>query len=242
MSQAARPVGAQHRSLDEVVRDELQAQIISGHIPPGARLVESSIAEGLGVSRGPVRAAIRQLELEGFVVVSPRRGASVAVTTPAEALACYEVRTVLEALAAELACVRRTDSDIATMREILQRGEALLASGRWDKLSLLNNEFHGALAVASGNSQLVLLMRQYSKRIAWMFNRALDRRGARAWEEHALIVDAVEQRDAPLAVARARAHIQSSREQFLLATPVDAGLSAAPLPSAVGPTTTSRND
>jgi DNA-binding GntR family transcriptional regulator len=216
------PVGAQHQLLDIVVRDEIRRQIIAGELTPGARLIETSIAAELGVSRGPVRAAIRQLELEGFVVVSPRRGASVATVSIEEALDCYEVRAVVEELAARLAATRRTDEDLERMRDVLASGQDSLDNQRWDQLSALNNDFHVALAMASGNDELVWLMRQYSKRIAWMFSRSAQRRGAQAWNEHAAIVDAVEARDPESASALAQSHIEASRAQFVLSTPVAA--------------------
>lgn len=224
---ATQPIGSRHRSLDGVVRDEIRRRILAGDLAPGSRLVELAVAAELGVSRGPVRAAIRQLEAEGFVVVSPRKGASVATTTAAEGLECYEIRAVLEDLSARLAAARRSDADIARMRAILREGQARIDEGRWDELGKLNNDFHVALASASGNSQLVLLMQQYSQRIAWMFSRSAETRGERAWLEHTEIVDAVERRDPEDAAAHAKAHIESSRRQFVLSTPIAAGV---PLP------------
>jgi DNA-binding GntR family transcriptional regulator len=211
------PIGRQHQTLEAMVCDELRKWIITGRLAPGTRLVEISIAEELGVSRGPVREAIRTLDREGFVVISPRRGASVADVSVAEALECYEVRIVLEGLAARLAAERRSDGDLDAMRRVLDTGEEMLTSDRWDVLANLNNEFHVALAKASGNGQLVDLMTQYAKRIAWMFARSAEQRGPAAWVEHTGIVDAIERRDADAAEAKARRHIERSREQFLIA-------------------------
>jgi DNA-binding GntR family transcriptional regulator len=211
------PIGRQHQTLEAMVCDELRKWIITGRLAPGTRLVEISIAEELGVSRGPVREAIRTLDREGFVVISPRRGASVADVSVGEALECYEVRIVLEGLAARLAAERRSDDDLGTMRRVLETGEQMLTSDRWDVLANLNNEFHVALAKASGNGQLVDLMTQYAKRIAWMFARSAEQRGPAAWVEHTGIVDAIERRDADAAEAKARRHIERSREQFLIA-------------------------
>jgi DNA-binding GntR family transcriptional regulator len=211
------PIGRQHQTLEAMVCDELRKWIITGRLAPGTRLVEISIAEELGVSRGPVREAIRTLDREGFVVISPRRGASVADVSVAEALECYEVRIVLEGLAARLAAERRSDGDLEAMRRVLETGEEMLSSDRWDVLANLNNEFHVALAKASGNGQLVDLMTQYAKRIAWMFARSAEQRGPAAWVEHTGIVDAIERRDADTAEAKARRHIERSREQFLIA-------------------------
>lgn len=229
-------IGALYQPLDVVVRDELRRRIISGQLVPGARLIETAIADELGVSRGPVRSAIRQLELEGFVVLSPRRGASVATISVAEALECYEVRAAVEGLAASRAAIRRSDDDLERLRGVLRAGQESLDQGRWEELSQLNNDFHVALAKASGNNELVWLMRQYSKRIAWMFSRSAQRRGAQAWREHAAIVEAVEGRDEVTAATLATDHIAASRAQFVLSTHVvaDTTTPTASVPSGDG--------
>jgi len=230
---AERPIGVLYQPLDVVVRDELRRRIVNGELAPGARLVESTIANELGVSRGPVRSAIRQLGLEGFVVLSPRRGASVATISVAEALECYEVRSVVEGLAAGRAAIRRNDDDLDRLHGVLRAGQESLDHGRWEELTQLNNDFHVALAMASGNNELVWLMRQYSKRIAWMFSRSAQRRGAQAWREHASIVAAVADRDEVAATSLATEHISASREQFVLSTPVAVD-ATTPAPTAPG--------
>lgn len=210
------PIGAAHKPLNAVVCDELRMWIISGRLAPGSRLVEVALAEELGVSRGPIREAIRQLNREGFVELTPRRGATVASVTESEALECYEVRIALEGVAANLAATRRTDADIDELEEVLHDGERLLVAGRWDALAQMNNDFHEALARASYNNELLVLMGQYSKRIAWIFSRSAEQRGAAAWAEHAAIVAAVRDGDSTRAEELARSHIDASRRQFLV--------------------------
>lgn len=210
-------IGQQHRTLEAVVCEELRKWIITGRLEPGTRLVEAAIAEELGVSRGPVREAIRQLDREGFVVLSPRRGASVAGVSVAEALDCYDIRIALESVAAVLAAERRTEAELERMREVLALGHEMLSADRWDVLAQLNNDFHVALAISSKNRELVDLMAHYAKRIAWMFAQSAEQRGAAAWAEHAGIVDAIEAGDTAAAAACARSHIEQSREQYLVA-------------------------
>ncbi|MFP4512833.1 MAG: FCD domain-containing protein, partial [Acidimicrobiales bacterium] len=109
-------------------------------------------------------------------------------------------------------------------RSRCERGEEELAVKRWDRLAQLNNEFHEAVARASGNSQLPFLLNLYAKRITWMFARSAERRGPVAWVEHAAIVEAVAGRDPDLAERRAREHIEHSRQEFLVEigeTPLD---------------------
>jgi len=228
--EASNRIGQQHRTLEVVVCDELRKWIITGRVEPGTRLVESVIAAELGVSRGPVREAIRRLDREGFVVLSPRRGASVAHVSVAEALDCYDIRIALEEVAARLAAQRRDASEVERMRSVLAEGNEMLAADRWDALAQLNNDFHVVLAEASKNRQLVDLMGHYAKRIAWMFAQSAEQRGPAAWAEHAEIVEAVEAGDAVRAAGLAREHVEHSREHYLIAVGDGPGAAAAEVP------------
>src|SRR3569833_1070557 len=95
-------LGAQHLPLRDVVTAELRRLILQGELLPGERLVEDRLAERLGVSRNPVREAIRVLAAEGFVEVTPRRGAAVSRLSPEEAEELFDVRMALEGLSARL--------------------------------------------------------------------------------------------------------------------------------------------
>ncbi|HMJ77190.1 MAG TPA: GntR family transcriptional regulator, partial [Iamia sp.] len=181
----APPLGNRHRTLEAMVCEQLRTWIVTGRLKPGSRLVESTLAEEMGVSRGPVRNAIRQLVREGFVELAPRKGATVAEVSVRDALHCYEVRIALEGTAARLAAMRRTDADLVALDAVLSAGDQAVTNGRWDALAPLNNDFHTALATAADNAELVALMQQYSLRIAWIFSLVAERRGVPAWAEHA---------------------------------------------------------
>jgi DNA-binding GntR family transcriptional regulator len=212
----ASPLGNRHRTLESMVCEQLRTWIVTGRLKPGSRLVESTLADEMGVSRGPVRNAIRQLVREGFVDLAPRRGATVAEVSVRDALHCYEVRIALEGTAARLAAARRTDADLASLDAVLAAGDQAVVGGRWDALAPLNNDFHTALATAADNAELVALMQQYSLRIAWIFSLVAERRGVPAWAEHAGIIEAVRAGRAEVAESLARRHIERSREQFLV--------------------------
>lgn len=212
----ASPLGNRHRTLEAMVCEQLRTWVVTGRLKPGERLVEATLAEEMGVSRGPVRNAIRQLVREGFVDLAPRRGATVAEVSVRDALHCYEVRIALEGTAAALAADRRTEADLVALDAVLVAGEEAVAAGRWDALAPLNNDFHTALATAADNDELVALMRQYALRIAWIFSLVAERRGGPAWAEHAGIIEAVRSGRAAVAEALARRHIERSREQFLI--------------------------
>ncbi len=208
-------LGERHRSLEEMVADELRNQILTGTRPSGSRLVPGDIAEVLGVSRGPVRAAIQKLSAEGLVVVTPRRGATVAQVTVKEALDCYEVRAALEGVAAERAAECATVQQLDVIADVISEARLMVAQQRWFELAELNNRFHESLARASNNGELVVMMRHYAVRIAWIFSQSAQQRGSAAWDEHEAILDAVRRRRTRQASELSRAHIAASREKFL---------------------------
>ncbi|MCW2500598.1 MAG: hypothetical protein JWN87_2274 [Frankiales bacterium] len=207
-------LGHRHRTLEALVCDELRNRIVSGVLPPGLRLVESTLAEELAVSRAPVREAIRQLEHEGFVTISPRRGAAVAELSAEAALDCYEIRSALEVVAAKRAAQRRTPADVARLRQILAMGNELVAAGRWADLVKANTDFHEAIADAAGNAELTALLAQYSRRITWIFSRTAVHAGADAWAEHAAMATAIEQGDQARAEELTLQHLSRSQARF----------------------------
>src|SRR5919202_6686418 len=119
----------EHPSLQEKVYDHLKQAILAGEIQPGERLLETRLAKSLGVSRIPVREAIRKLEREGLIVAFPRRGVYASSLSPRDVDEVYAVRAVLEGLAARLAAEHRTeeqlgrlDTIVAEMAEQAERG------------------------------------------------------------------------------------------------------------------------
>ena len=119
-----------YKPLREVVFDSLREAIINGTLRPGERMMEIQLAEELGVSRTPVREAIRKLELEGFVVMLPRKGAYVAGISLKDIADVFEVRASLEALASGLAAERITGEELEDLERILVRKAELIARGQ----------------------------------------------------------------------------------------------------------------
>src|SRR5207248_417818 len=148
----------EHPSLQEMVYDHLKRAILSGEVQPGERLLETRLAQSLGVSRIPVREAIRKLERDGLLVVFPRRGIYASSLNARDVDDVYAVRAVLEGLAARLAAERRTDRQLAELEAILAEmgGQA----DRGDSAGLFNTgrRFHEVVLAASGNAKLVPLM------------------------------------------------------------------------------------
>ncbi|MAM72870.1 GntR family transcriptional regulator [uncultured Tistrella sp.] len=208
-------LGEQHLPLHERVRAEIRKAILTGELKPGDRLVEDRLAEVYGVSRNPVREAIRGLATEGLVEVLPRRGALVARMAPDEARETIEVRALLEGQTARLAARRRDPGMVHRARDILARGDAAMAEGHDDLLAGLNLDFHRVLAEAGRNSVLSDLMIGLRDRTAALFADDSPARRRAAWADHAAILEAVIAGDEDLAAQRATAHVLRAGEAFL---------------------------
>ena len=202
-----RRLGAEHTPLREKVAKELRAAIISGQLKPGERLVEDRLAEELGVSRNPIREAIRMLATEGLVEVEARRGAVVASLSSDEVAELLEVRATLEAANARLAAQRRDSVILDELRSILDRGTAALEQGDTSALPRLNDEFHTYLAKAGHNRVMADLMRTLRDRTAPLFRGVGLEATRRSWSEHADILRAVIAGDSELASLLAYRHV-----------------------------------
>ena len=144
--------------LRDVVFNTLRQAIITGEFAPGERLMEIALANRLGVSRTPVREAIRKLELEGLVVMIPRKGAEVARITEKDLRDVLEVRCSLEELAAELAAERMDDEGKAKLDAALQEFEAAIESEDNAAIADSDMEFHDIIFDATGNPRLIQII------------------------------------------------------------------------------------
>lgn len=203
-------LGASHSPLFALVTDKLRERILKGQYAPGERLVENKLSIELGVSRIPVREALRALAAEGLVLIEPRRGASVATLSPHVAREMVEVRATLEGLNAKLAAQRRDPALIAELEAVLREGMDAAAQGRADELIELNTRFHEVLGNIAANSVLQEMMRSLRERTAALFGPANAVRARQNWDEHAQILQAVIAGDADLAALLAARHVYSA--------------------------------
>lgn len=143
--------------LSDQVKEYVVEAVLNGDLKPGDRIVESSLARQLGVSQAPVREALRDLVLLGFLETRPYKGTSVRSFTPEELWETYTVRAALESLAARLAATTMTDDDIGVLQGILD--EMLEAAGREDvdEIVALDNHFHETILRFSRNQTLYQL-------------------------------------------------------------------------------------
>jgi DNA-binding GntR family transcriptional regulator len=217
-------LGRTHRSLAQRVAQELRRSILSNHRKPGDRLVEDRLSAELGVSRVPIREALRALAAEGLVDVQARRGASVSEITPEIARDLVEVRATLEGLNARLAARHHEPGIIAKLREVLDEGNGAAQSRNVDDLVRLNGEFHDGLAEAGRNSILWDIMRMLRERTSLVFAANTARRAEQDWREHSAILAAVIDGDEELASMLATRHVHRAAEAAFALNSAESGL------------------
>jgi DNA-binding GntR family transcriptional regulator len=152
-----------HRTLRERILFTIRAAIVNGQIPPGTRIMEPELAERFGISRTPIREAIRQLESEGLISVIPRRGAIVASISPQDIANFYELKMILEGHAARLAAKNLTENDLTKMETVNRQIEAASAKKNLSRVLDLHNEFHEIFLRACGNDILHAIVQNLVK-------------------------------------------------------------------------------
>lgn len=204
-------IGERHRALREQVLTELRRRIVDGQYLPGERLTEDRLAEDFGVSRNPVREALRVVEAEGFVEIQPRRGAVVATPDEAAMRDMFAVRAVLEPLAARLAAERASPADLAALRRLLDDARDATDGSDLARIADLNSALHSLVFGLSGNRWLVQFSLAMSRHVHWVFRLGAEGRAPHSWAEHVRLVEALEAHDADAAERAAAEHVQAAR-------------------------------
>jgi DNA-binding GntR family transcriptional regulator len=205
-----RTIGADHVALREQVLAELRRRIVDGDYAQGERLTETRLADDFGVSRNPVREALRVVEAEGFVQILPRRGAVVATLDETAVRDLFAVREQLETLAAGLAAERATAKDVTRLRRLLDEASAATEAKDFDQVAELNSAFHRAVIDVSGNRWLLSISAAMYHHVHWVFRVGAAQRAPHSWEEHIRLVDAIEARDPAAASTAAREHVEAA--------------------------------
>ena len=213
--------------LHHRVHAQLEALIISRSIAPGSRIVESDLAERLGVSRGPVREALQVLARDGFVDLRPRQGAFVHVPTAKEIEDFFEVRRVLEVESAALAAQRVTPEGAARLREAIALAEQILDAGDDPSADRERVHMHLEIARIAGNPLLEQFLSTLRRRTNWYSPPFDPVRRRASWHTHVEIVDAIAANNVELAMELMGKHIEASREQFAASITGDVGASTA---------------
>lgn len=203
--------------LRDVVFNTLRQGILTGELKPGERLMETHLAEKLGVSRTPIREAIRMLELEGLATMVPRRGAEVAKISVEDLRDVLEVRKVLESLATRLACSRITESQKETLKKLAADFIEKTKGGDSTEIALADVRFHDEILNASGNKRLIQMVNNLADRIyRYRLEYIKDEKNhKRLIEEHDMILKNIIDGDTSQAVKYTEIHIDNQEENVL---------------------------
>ena len=195
--------------LRDVVFNTLREAILKGELQPGERLMELQLASKLGVSRTPIREAIRMLEQEGLAVTMPRKGAEVARMTLKDMEDVLEVREALDELAARIACAKINDEQLENLKSIRDEFKKSLDSGDVKKIAEEDVRFHDAIYEATDNAKLIALTnnireQMYRHRVEYLKDQ---NNYPILIAEHDAIVNALEQRDKEMVTAEMHTHV-----------------------------------
>ncbi len=197
--------------LRDVVFNTLRQAILKGELAPGERLMEIQLAEKLGVSRTPIREAIRKLELEGLVLMIPRKGAEVAKISEKSLKDVLEVRRSLEELAIELACQRMTDTDLQELERKQKKFCEAISRGSAMDIAESDESYHDVIYNCTRNTRLVQILnnlREQMYRFRLEYIKDEDKRQILRLE-HEKILKALRSRHVAEARAAVREHIDN---------------------------------
>ena len=203
--------------LRDVVFNTLRQAILTGELKPGERLMEIHLADRLGVSRTPIREAIRKLELEGLVVMIPRKGAQVAKITEKNLKDVLEVRRALDTLAVRLACKRMDDTYKKQLREACDEFAKVVKCSNTKDITEADVRFHDIINQSTGNDRLIQLVnnlaeQMYRYRLEYIKDAAYHNR---LIDEHEEIYNAILERDEERAAKAVVMHIDNQEASIL---------------------------
>lgn len=202
--------------LRDVVFKTLRQGILTGELKPGERLMEIHLANRLGVSRTPIREAIRKLELEGLVTMVPRRGAEVAQISEKNLKDVLEVRRALDVLAVELACDRITKEELEKLKEAKEEFVRLTQTKDTSLISKSDEAFHDIITRSTRNDRLIQLVSNLSEQMyRYRFEYIKDSNyHSRLIKEHEDIFRAIFEHDKEAAAKAATLHIDNQEKSI----------------------------
>ena len=209
--------------LRDVVFKTLRQGILTGELKPGERLMEIHLANKLGVSRTPIREAIRKLELEGLVTMIPRRGAEVAQITEKSMKDVLEVRKVLDTLSVTLACERITEEEKEQLRDACADFEDAVKTGDFSMVAKTDVAFHDIIVAATRNIRLSQMVNNLAEQMyRYRFEYIKDStQHNRLVQEHREICDGIVKGDKGKALAAIEAHIDNQEIAVLRQIRID---------------------
>jgi DNA-binding GntR family transcriptional regulator len=223
------PQSDETATIADRVYEQLRQAIVEGGIPPGSKISEPEMAARYGISRGPLREAMRRLESTHLVERRPNLGARVITLASEQLLEIYLVREALEGMAARLAAERMSDEAIEELKDLMEQHRRDVAREFWQAYFQKEGDmdFHYRIVQGSGNQRLIGILCDDLYHLARMYRCQFgmgSERARDALKEHELVVDAIADRDGELAEILMRRHIRASRRA------VEARLAARPRP------------
>lgn len=206
-----------YKPLRDIVFENLRNAILEGDLKAGKRLMEVQLAEQLGVSRTPIREAIRKLELEGLVVMLPRKGAYVANMSFKDLIDVLEIRASLEGLAAYLASERHREEDIAELERVANEFEKSVRETDIDNVLKKDIEFHEKIFSMANNKKLYQLINSLWEQVhRFRMTYVSDYEASLSLvDEHNKILEAIKCGDSELAKKYATEHIELAEQFFM---------------------------
>lgn len=203
--------------LRDVVFNTLRQAILKGELKPGERLMEIRLAKKLGVSRTPIREAIRKLELEGLVLMIPRRGAEVAEITEKNMRDVLEVRRALEVLAVQLSCDRISGEELQELKQAAKEFDLSLKCADVTKTAEADVHFHDIIYRSTDNDRLIQLLnnlgeQMYRFRVEYLKNDSFH---AQISREHKELIEFLEARERERATEEIGCHIDRQAQAVL---------------------------
>lgn len=206
-----------HKPLREIVFEELRNLILTGKIEPGTRMMEIELAEEMGVSRTPIREAIRKLEEEGLVVIEPRKGAYVSEISVPDIVNILEVREHLDGLTAFFAAQRISEKGKESLVEASEKFNVAVESGDMDEMIRFDTLFHKIIVDETNNSYLINIVERIQElvlRFRYIYYKDF-KRAEEMPDEHKIITNAIISGDAETAKEESELHIRKLKELIL---------------------------
>jgi len=213
----------EEKSAQTMVADNVRSRIISGEFAMGSALSETALATELGVSRTPVREALKQLQTEGLVNIRPRVGTFVTALSRGEIIELFQMREILEGAAARILAERGPVPELELLRANIAKSDAALAANDVQTYIDLVSEFHLLIVLGAGNSKLTahytMLMNQLAFPRLVSASLSVPGRFAKSEDEHHHMLDIIETKDGATAEQFMRHHVRASQEALLAAMP-----------------------
>lgn len=205
-----------HLTLRERIADAIRDEIILGRLKAGERVSEPEVATRYGISRTPVREAFRQLAAEGFLWLTPRRGARITFMTEKDVSEFYDLKSVLEGYAARIATPKLQEKDLQKMESLNDQMERCHEKGDLKRIARIHTEFHNIFLGASGNDQLYAMIQQLGNKFQrFTILLALSGKNPEAVSQHREIINAFRTRDSFRAEELVRANALLGKELMI---------------------------